>query len=441
MANILIFAREIAPYCNSVGSSLRVITLGKHLQDAGHSVRILGAKGYYVSDFGLNSILNSLKIIYLNDFLQRYYTKKALNNTPDKEKKPSIKGSKESNFKWLKKSKDFVITGLKKIAIPDMAVFFLPKFIFHSLKIIKDNNIEVFIVSSPPHSSQIVGLFVKKFSRRKLEVIVDYRDGWNTFELFRPKYKLGQILSKYIERKVLISCDQFLYQSSKVLVDVVAEFNLRGLIESKSTLVRNGFTDAVCMSGQLSEYQEILAENSNSIKLGYFGGIDFNNGSWRNPSKYLDAIDSIGLQFQLTIYGQVASLSTVPTYRNIKILHKGLLDLPLAKQAMSGFDALFVFHSSDTGSDEVIPGKFYEYIQACRPIVVCGPPFMECGLLVEEYNFGIFIRSNASQEEVGRLARCLLDKNKYNGFIEALKSGMHEFSRDTQYSRIKFKHH
>lgn len=417
---------------------MRVITLGKHLQDAGHSVYILGAKGYFVSDFGLNSTVNSLNIIYLDDFLQKYYTKKAISNIQGKDNEVSSLGSSRRKINWIKKSKDFIIDIIKKIAIPDMAVFFLPKFIFYSIKLIRDHNIDVFIISSPPHSSQIATLFVKKFSRRKLEIIVDYRDGWNTFEIFKPKCKLGQIFSKYLERKILMSCDQFLYQSSKVLVDVVAEFHLNGLIESKSTLVRNGFTDIFSTNEQHSKQEETFLENNRAIQLGYFGGIDFNNGSWRNPSKYLDAFDSVGIQFQLTIYGQPYCLSTVPTYKNINIMHKGLVDLPLAKQAMSGFDALFVFHSSDTGSDEVIPGKFYEYIQACRPIVVCGPPLMECGILVEEYNFGIFIRSNSSQSEVNRLIRCLLDRDRYMGFVSSLKSKGHEFSRSYQYNKIIF---
>jgi hypothetical protein len=439
MANILIFAREILPYCNSVGSSLRVATLARHLADAGHSVTLLGAKGNFVSNFGLDGLLKGVNTIYIDDYLQNYYTKKIKRNLHAAEY-PSVNVRRTNVGRNIELIKSFVIKniikGIKYLSVPDIAIIFLPKFIFYALKIIRQKNINTLIVSSPPHSSQVLILFAKVFGLKRLELIVDYRDGWNTFDLFRPKYQLGAVLSKCIERKVLLTCDQFLYQSSRVLLDITDQLKLKDIIESKSTLVRNGYTE----SGDLT----ILAEqdkkfNSPIFKIGYFGGIDFDPGSWRNPSRFLDKLDAIGKSFELVIHGPPVNLAHAPKYNNISIIHKGMLDLPLAKNAMVSFDALFVFHSSGSGSEEVIPGKFYEYIQACRPILVCGPPLMECGLLVEECNFGVFIRSTSTNNDVRKLIERLQDETKAKEFIFSLKSRSFEFSRRYQYSKIRLK--
>lgn len=439
MANILIFAREIAPYCNSVGSSLRVITLARHLSDAGHSVTLLGAKGHFVSNFGVDGLLKNLSVIYIDDYLQKYYTKKVISNI--KAADSLSLNSRRTNYGRLIELiksfvKRYIIAPIKNLTVPDIAIFFLPKFVLHALKIIRQKKINTLIVSSPPHSSQILILFAKAFSSKKLELIVDYRDGWNTFDLFKPKYKLGEALSRHIERKVLLACDQFLYQSSRVLFDVIDQFGLKGIIESKSTLVRNGYTESSDLTAVSDQDNRFGDPN---FKIGYFGGIDFNVGSWRNPSQFLDKLDATGISFELVIYGPPLDLSYVPKYSNITIVHKGMLDLPLAKHAMVSFDALFVFHSSDSGSEEVIPGKFYEYIQACRPILVCGPPLMECGLLVEEYNFGVFIRSTSTDDDVLKLFESLQDETKINEFIFSLKSRSLEFSRSYQYGKIKLK--
>lgn len=442
MSNILIFARELVPYCNSVGSSLRAITLARHLTDIGHSVTLLGARGVFVADFGLGELINDLDIVYIDDYLQKFYTTKAAKKSNNKNSASSevvpVGKYKRKIYKKIN-ADDFILRLIKSFTIPDVTIFFLPKFIFHSLRIIRKKNIDVLIVSSPPHASQILSLLVRLFGRKELEIIVDYRDGWNTFDLFRPKFKFLQGLSKYIEKKVLLACDQFLYQSPRVLSNIADQLSLRGLIESKSTLVRNGYTDIGTLNHDSLQDNQFRLKNENLIRIGYFGGMDFNNGSWRNPAKYLEMFDAASVHIEFTLFGTAIDNSCLPKYSHISIAQKGMVDLHLAKEAMTSFDALFVFHSSDIGSDEVIPGKFYEYIQACRPIIVCGPPLMECGMIVEEYNFGIFIRSDASPENVIKMLADLMDKDKRESYIMSLKAKSHEFSRYYQYNKIKFK--
>ena len=103
-----------------------------------------------------------------------------------------------------------------------------------------------------------------------------------------------------------------------------------------------------------------------------------------------------------------------------------------AKALMRSCDALLSFHADENGS-EVIPGKFYEYVDSERPIISIGPKNMECGKLISQYNFGLHL----SYKEI------IKNKNKLDLFFsgaefKSIKKNIREnkevFSRNHQYS-------
>ena len=158
--NILIFSRELLPFCNSIGSSLRVITMATHLANSGFNVKLLGAKGHEVSYFGFEKEVKNLNILYIDDALQRYYSLKAKNKLV----KINVNTKKIIFYDF---SKYLIQLILKIISIPDVTIHFLYKFIYHSVKIINSEEIRILLVTSPPHSSQILGLIIKLYFRKK----------------------------------------------------------------------------------------------------------------------------------------------------------------------------------------------------------------------------------------------------------------------------------
>lgn len=424
--SIIIFARELVPYCNSVGSSLRAITLSAFLADTGFNVKVIGAKGSFISNFGLEKYLAKLNIAYKNDLLQNFYTKKALSI----ESKP-FEG-KQSSF--IKSAINKIKVDVKPYIVPDVAIIFLPKYIFFVLYECVIRKPNYLLVSSPPHSSQLIILFIKIFGPKKIKLIVDYRDGWNTFNIFQMKNKILSRLSESIEIAVLNSCDIFIYQSPKVLEDINHKYRIGDSLIKKSLLMRNGYTNIEAPIQNKDQFEGLL--KNDCFNLGYFGNIDYSIGGWRDPTPLLSDLDNLGFKINFVTFGLQSKNPPWKKFKNITIHHNPTIDLFSAKTAMKKFDSLFVFHSSKTGAEEVIPGKFYEYIQSNIPIFVYGPPDMECGRMVEEYSFGIFIKSCDLIRVVEEKFKLLLDDNFISQCKQSLFQKQNLFSRESQYSKL-----
>lgn len=427
MPKILIFARELIPYCNSVGSSIRVVTMANYLVRSGYQVKLLAAKGTEVSYFGMENDVRSLNPIYLDDGLQRFYTEKAKNLRDV----PSTAQTSSPFKHTMALLKDIV----KAVAVPDIAFFYLPKFIRKTLTIIRDEKIDVLLVSSPPHSSQVLGLVVKYLLRKRIYLIVDYRDGWNTFSLFRSSNPLKCWLDKIIEKRVLLSADSFVYQSPTVLHQICVEyFPNKEEIINKALLVRNGYTtlavNNVVTASALPDHP--LGDH---FVLGYFGGIDFKEQGYRNPIQLLHLLNNCNRKCELLIYGNASGIDELEPFQNLIVTYKGQVPLDKAKDAMRLCDGLLVFHAVTQGGEEVIPGKFYEYIDARKPILVYGPAGMECGLMVQQMRIGAFVAVEQLNGDLELLAE-FLDGNMKEKYIENIELNRNEFSREAQYAKL-----
>jgi len=426
--NILIFARELLPYCNSIGSSLRVITMASHLANNGFNVKLLGAKGYEVSYFGFETEVKNLNILYIDDMLQRYYSLKA-KNTSFENNVDTKKNIYSNFFKYI------IQLILRIISLPDIAIHFLYKFIYHSFKIIHSEKINVLLVTSPPHSSQILGLIIKLYFRKKIKLIVDYRDGWNTFDIFKHKNKFKNKLSCFIENIVLQSADVVLYQSPVVLYQLTNKYpTINADLHIKSLLIRNGYTLSD-KKNKLNDLQGLKHFNQEVLRIGYFGTIDFEPDSYRNPLQLLYFLDELDVKTEFHIYGSYIDPGFTFTFRNISIIKCQAVDFDVAQDKMTNFDILLTFHAAKSGSEEVVPGKFYEYIYARRPLLVYGPPNMECGKIVTEYNIGRFITTENTHSDLMNL-KFIIDKRNHNLIVSNIEKVYQDFSREYQYAKL-----
>ena len=278
--------------------------MANYLSGVGHNVKFLAAKGVSVSYFGLQKEVETLKPEYLEDKLQNFYTLKAIGLIDGARSSPQfrIEGYLRGLVNYIAKS----------IALPDIGSFFLLKFIRRAFQIIREEDIEVLIVSSPPHSSQILGLVVKIFFKEKVALIVDYRDGWNTFSLFRAANPIKRFFSELLEFFVLKNADLFLYQSPTVLKQILQKYfwPADGLT-SKSLLVRNGYTSLE--SNRLKILEKNYSQNDSNVyfRIGYFGGLDLSEFNYRNPIELFRMLDKVDREIELIIYGNFSGLENL----------------------------------------------------------------------------------------------------------------------------------
>lgn len=391
---ILIIARDFLPYYPSLGGVIRVLKMAEFFQGNGFEVYILSAKGICIDYFGYEKIVCQFNVVYLEDPLQRQLNQYAI----AKRTKLSGKSSWKFNAgKWIKKIID-------EFSIPDMGIFFVNRYVQEAAKIITEKNIENVIVSSPPHSTQIVGYKLKKVFREKINLIIDYRDSWNTTSIFQKKNGLAQKVNLIKERNILNAADHIVY-TSQPMVEKISKYIVD--ISKKSTLIMNGFD----FTKNSQSNPSLLKQNS--LTIGYFGSISDHPKSYRNPKDFFHAIANSGKDIQIHLIGYVAISDELRSLKNLELHIGGSITHEAALLRMREFDLLLVLHSDPRSCTEVLTGKLFEYMLSQRPILVVGPKDMEAARFVRENHLGYFIdiTSDDMVVELQRIHKLWEEKN------------------------------
>ncbi len=309
---------------------------------------------------------------------------------------------------------------VSKAIVPDKHVFLVNTFLKTALKIINDNSIKHVIVSSPPFSMQLVGYKLKKILKNNIKIISDYRDSWNNTPIHAPNNTLSSIISKRMEKKILLSCDFFTYISNPILSKVKKNFQID--IASKSFLIMNGFTYTI--SGMN------IKSPSNKIKVGYFGSVSNHPKVFRNANNLFlllgkKTFKNRDLEFHF--FGQMQLYNI--DLKNFPMVHyHGSFNHTEVAQKMAEIDYLMVIHSEVRGCDEVITGKFFEYVAVKKPIICLSPPHMELNKLVRKYEIGEIADINNIDDLETFFNSLRKPQKSYYENIDISK-----FSRDYQY--------
>lgn len=110
-----------------------------------------------------------------------------------------------------------------RMAIMDWYLGWIPFGFIAGLSIIRRKRIRLLYVHSPPPSSLIIGILLKKAAR--LPLVIDYSDPWScTPTHFRPKNKIVHKLNQLLERWILESADRVVYCKESIRKDIIRCF-------------------------------------------------------------------------------------------------------------------------------------------------------------------------------------------------------------------------
>ncbi len=400
---ILIISYNFIPNYWSLGGVIRVVSLAQYLLLNSYEVYILTASGKFFSYFGYESLINEISINYVG----------------------AKKNSSKSRFSY----KLILIIGklIRKISrqllIPDKHIIENFHFYRKAKKIIDTHNIENVIVSSPPHSMQIVGSRLKKYYKKDIKYIIDYRDSWNTTPIFQPKGILARKVSYYMERKALMRCDHFCYISKPILKKVEKLYNLN--ISPKSDLIMNGFS-------KMSQ-KDYSPQSHLPVKIGYFGALNDNPNSYRNISPLIEVMKDAFLKsnIELHFYGHIRLQEY--DYTNNRFLYThGSISHESAIDEMHKMDYLLLVHTDTKSCDEVITGKFFEYISVKKPILALASKNMEAARLIEEYQIG-YVMDFRDSHDIRNKLKLVISASSYDFYKN---KNFSFFKRDEQYKKL-----
>ena len=266
--------------------------------------------------------------------------------------------------------------------IPDARIGWNSYAYKQAVSLINTFNIKTVITSSPPHSTQLIGLKLKK--NFNIHWIADLRDPWTDIYYYNQMYHstLAKKLDKKKEFDVLDNADNVIVVSraiKKLFASKITSSQTEKIVvisngydsddfKSDSKTDNNLFTitytgtlaDNYNIDGFLKALISVINEVGKSkIKLQFVG---------RVSKKYRDIIEDSILQPICNFEGHVA--------------HKESISFLVSA------NALFLAIPDEPNNEGILTGKLFEYLASRKPIIGVGPAEGDAAAIIKECNAG-----------------------------------------------------
>jgi glycosyltransferase involved in cell wall biosynthesis len=247
-------------------------------------------------------------------------------------------------------------------------------------EIIETRKIDRVITTSPPHSTQLIGLNLKK-KYPGIRWIADLRDPWTDiyyYEKFYPTFLSRRIDSAY-ERRVLISADKII-TVGKSLKELFSS-KIPG-IEEKIEVISNGYDE--------EDFSSLIASKPDAFTITYVGTL---SGSYpiNGLLKALKSLSEEGINFRLRFTGVVSPehkelISSATGGSGIEFIpYSGHLT---AIRNMLDASVLLLIIPDHFSSRSIITGKLFEYLASGKPVICLGPVDGDAANILEETGHG-----------------------------------------------------
>ena len=287
-------------------------------------------------------------------------------------------------------------------------------------KIISENQIDTIITSSPPHSTQLIGLKLKK--QLGIKWIADLRDPW--IDIFYNKLlyqmRFSVYFNKMLERKVLQGADKVLTVSE----DMKRLFcEKTDNMQTRIAVIPNGYDN--------DDFKKVnLIRDPETFYISYVGTIsnDYPIDGFISALTMLDK--EIRDKLKLRFVGKLATdhfnkLVKAGLEENIEQL--GYVQHNLAIDYMFSSNILLLVIPDIKNNKGILTGKLFEYLASKRPILLLGPTDGDAAKIIHETNSGIM----CSYNDVNKIKESILHyySNSTAIFTE-VKPNPNKYSRE-----------
>jgi glycosyltransferase involved in cell wall biosynthesis len=405
----------------------RWVKYSKYLNSAGVDVSVITVDDKVASYSSIDESLikdvdSNIKVYRTKSFeIINWYS-----SLVGKKNVPTAGFSNVNNEGWIQK----LATAIRSnFFIPDPRIGWNKYAYKKAIEIIQKESITTVITTSPPHSTQLIGLKLK----RKLGIkwIADLRDPWTDiyyYDLLRHS-SISNKINKQFERKVFKHADQIL-TVSKGLKNLFSQ-RFGSKIGKKTTIIYNGF-DEDDFNGKTK------SSINKNFTISYTGTIS----DQYDPILFLEALDtvskklsniSIMLQFVGTISSNIAKLSQSKHFETELV---STVPHNLINQYQVDADMLLLVIPNTTHAAGIATGKFFEYLASQNPIVCLGPKQGDVVDILKATAAGkSFDRSQKS--ELIEYLTVQINKSITENLPRTKKSTIQQFSRQNQANEIK----
>jgi len=287
-------------------------------------------------------------------------------------------------------------------------------------KIISENQIDTIITSSPPHSSQLIGLKLKK--QLGIKWIADLRDPWTDIFYNKLLYqrRFSVYLNKMLERKVLQGADKVLTVSE----DLKRLFcEKTDNIQTRIAVIPNGYDN--------DDFKKVnLIRDPESFYISYVGTISNEYPIYGFISALTMLDKEIRAKLKLRFVGKLATdhfnkLVKAGLEENIELL--GYVQHSRAIDYMFSSDMLLLVIPDIKNNKGILTGKLFEYLASKRPILLLGPTDGDAAKIVNETESGI----SCSYDDEDKIKESILQYySKPTTFLADAESKTDKYSRE-----------
>ena len=283
-----------------------------------------------------------------------------------------------------------------------------------AMQLIKEHNIQAIYSSSPPYTCSMIAHYVKR--KTGLPWVAGFRDPWTDFISSPKRWFLPKAIDKSFEHSVFAESDFVECAWEGIIKDALGKYP--DLDANKFIHVPNGFDS--------NDFPKAEYKPNEKFTVTYTGSMY----GRRNPSALFEALnmliargeispDDFTLRFVGRFGSEVHEMFDKSGFRqSIETVNYIPHHESIAKLMAS--DALLLIVDESKESEEIVPGKVYEYIGTKRPVIAIAPTESAIAKLMRETRAGEI----AHQSEPEKIARIFM--NYYNDW----KTGSSNFSPD-----------
>lgn len=249
-------------------------------------------------------------------------------------------------------------------------------------KIIQEEKIDTVFTTSPPHSTHLIGMRLKK--ELGVRWICDLIDPWTDIYYFKQLYHLPFALkiNQRMEREVLEQADEL----------ITCSYNFRNLFLTKTPKIKADDFKILYYGYDQENFKNVVSQPSTQEFIitytGTVADIYYPQGLFRAIKKITETTNiSIKLRFVgiaskgIQTMIQEAGISDITEFTGL-VPHNDSLNYLMRSTV------LLLIVPKNENNEGIIPGKIFEYFASRKPIISLANPKGDVAQLVTENNFG-----------------------------------------------------
>ncbi|HTL80339.1 MAG TPA: glycosyltransferase family 4 protein [Bacteroidia bacterium] len=343
----------------------RWVKLSRYFAEKGVEVHVVtvdpGKGSYALMDPTLQNDVHPSVKVHRTDTFEPFGIYKAITG----KKQIPFGGFANEDKEKIKFSQKFTRFVRGNMFLPDARVGWNKYAYRECAKIIEKEKIDAVITTSPPHSTQLVGLKLKK--KFGIKWLADLRDPWTDIYYYDKLYLTSWARSRdaEMERKVLETADEVVVVSDEIKRNLAEKVKLKS--KDSIHVVPNGF--------DVNDFKNVKrSHEEKKLIISYTGTLtnDYRIDAFLSAIKRLLVLHP---EFFLHITGSFPE-SVREAIRSAAGDHVKFLPHVAHHEAveqMCAADILLLVIPEAKGNKGILTGKLFEYLASYKPIICIGP--------------------------------------------------------------------